>query len=146
MLAALALLPMIAMKPTVNDLKFLTGTWTLERNGRVTTEHWMPPAGNTMLGLSRTVAGERTLEYEFLAILADGKGDIVYRAKPSGQAETDFKLAKVAKGEAVFENLAHDFPQRIIYRLQKDGGLLAAIEGTRGGQTRRIEFPYRRAR
>jgi hypothetical protein len=45
----------------------------------------------------------------------------------------------------VFENPKHDFPQKVGY--QRDGAdtLLAWIEGTDKGQTRRIEFPYRRA-
>jgi len=44
--------------------------------------------------------------------------------------------------EVVFENPQHDFPTRIIYRRNPDGSLLAAIEGDRGGQTKRIEYPY----
>jgi len=43
----------------------------------------------------------------------------------------------------VFENLQHDFPQRVGYKRDGDA-LLAWIEGPRNGQTRRIEFPYRK--
>lgn len=129
---------------SVDQLAWLAGTWSLERNGRSVTEHWLPPAGGTMLGVSRTTAGERTIEYEFIVLRADETGQISYVAKPSGQVEAVFKLVRVSATEVVFENLEHDFPQRISYRLQPDGSLLAAIEGTRNGQTRRVEFPYRR--
>ena len=44
----------------------------------------------------------------------------------------------------MFENAAHDFPQRVGYRVAGGDSLLAWIEGTRDGQVRRIEFPYRR--
>ena len=45
--------------------------------------------------------------------------------------------------EAVFENPAHDFPQRVIYK--RDGDKLnARIEGTKDGKTRGIDFPYTR--
>lgn len=128
----------------VDQLAWLAGTWSLERNGRSVTEHWLQPAGGTMLGVSRTTVGERTIEYEFIVLRADETGQISYVAKPSGQPEAAFKLVRVSATEVVFENLAHDFPQRIIYTLKPDGSLLAAIEGTRNGQTRRLEYPYRR--
>jgi hypothetical protein len=67
-------------------------------------------------------------------------------AKPSGQAEASFKLVKYENQEAVFENPQHDFPQRIIYKLEKDGSLAAAIEGMSKGQLKRIGFPMRRAK
>ena len=132
-----------AKKPTVESLAWLTGTWSFERNGRVATERWTPPAGGIMLGTSHTVAKDKTVEYEFVVIRADAAGDLFYVAKPSGQAETSFKVVKVTEREAVFENPTHDFPQRIFYTLKDDGTLLAAIEGTRNGKSRRVEFPYR---
>jgi hypothetical protein len=46
-------------------------------------------------------------------------------------------------GQAVFENLAHDFPQRVIYR-RCDADLCARIEGTVGGQVQGIDWRYRR--
>lgn len=130
----------------IERLSWFAGEWSFEHNGRTVTEIWMPPAGGTMLGMSRTVAGEKTVEYEFLLLHVEESGDIAYVAKPSRQAETSFKLVRASETEAVFENLEHDFPQRILYTLQPDGSLLAAIEGERNGETRRIEFPYRRQR
>jgi hypothetical protein len=134
-----------AAKPAVAALGWLAGTWGFERNGRAVVEHWLPPAGGTMLGLSRTVANGRTVEYEFIVLREDANGDVAYVARPSRQAETAFKLVHLTEREAVFENPAHDFPQRIRYTLKDDGTLLAAIEGTKDGKTRRVEFPYRRA-
>ena len=104
----------------------------------------MPPAGGMMLGTSQTVANGKTVEYEFVLLRADAAGDVHYVAKPSGQPEASFKLVKAGPREAVFENPTHDFPQRIVYTLQEDGTLLAAIEGERNGKARRVEFPYRR--
>jgi hypothetical protein len=131
-------------KPGVESLAWLAGTWRFERNGRVVTERWTEPAGGMMLGTSQTIASGHTLEYEFIALRADAAGDVFYVAKPSGQAEASFKLVRAGAREAVFENPQHDFPQRISYVLKDDGTLLAAIEGTRNGKTRRVEFPYRR--
>jgi hypothetical protein len=130
----------------VAALDWLAGAWSFERNGRTTTEQWMAPAGGTMLGKSRTVANGRTVEHEFILLREEANGDVFYVAKPSGQAEAAFKLVRVRAGRAEFENPAHDFPQRITYTLTGEGNLLAAIEGTRNGQARRVEFPYRRVK
>ena len=44
-----------------------------------------------------------------------------------------------------FENLAHDFPQRVMYRRVGGDSLVARVEGTRAGRTRGVDFAYRRA-
>jgi uncharacterized protein YfiM (DUF2279 family) len=135
-----------AAKSGVAALAWLAGTWSFERNGRTVTERWTEPAGGMMLGTSQTIARERTVEHEFMALRADAAGNVFYDAKPSGQAGASFKLTRLTERMAVFENPAHDFPQKITYELKPDGTLLAAIEGPRNGQTRRVEFPYRRAK
>ncbi len=135
-----------AAKPTVAALAWLTGEWSFARNGRVVTERWTAPTGGMMIGTSQTVAGERTVQYEFVVIRADAAGDLLYIAKPSGQPEASFKLVRHSAREVVFENPAHDYPQQISYVLKDDGSLLAAIDGTKNGQSRRVEFPYRRVR
>ncbi len=131
-----------AERPALATLAWLAGTWVLERNGRETTEHWEPLRGGTMIGLSRTVARERTVAHEFLLLRTEADGTVNYVAKPSGQREAAFRLVRASATEAVFENPMHDFPQRISYTLQAGGRLLAAIEGPRDGQVRRVEFPY----
>jgi hypothetical protein len=65
-------------------------------------------------------------------------------AKPSGQAEAAFALARSGPEELLFENLQHDFPQRIGYRRQSKDALLAWVDATRNGRERRLEFPYQR--
>ena len=71
-----------------------------------------------MLGLSRTVVGGKTTEFEFLRI-AVVDGALAYVAKASGQAEAAFPVKSIEDGVVVFENLSHDFPQRIIYLPQR---------------------------
>jgi hypothetical protein len=131
-------------RPSVGQFAWLAGTWSFEKGGRVVTEHWLPPEGGTMLAVSRTISGDRTVEYEFLVLREDAAGAIVLEAHPSGQKATAFQLVRAGAREVVFENLQHDFPQRVIYALTGPETLLAAIEGERDGRTRRIEFPYKR--
>ena len=132
-------------KPKIEDFAWIAGCWERAGNNREMREHWMKPAGGTMLGMNRTVANGKTREYEFLQIRQEESGEIFYVALPSGQKETRFKLVKHAAREAVFENPEHDFPQRIIYRLEQDGSLFARIEGTMQGQEKGMDFPMKRA-
>lgn len=133
-------------KFAVDDLGWLRGCWAMSKGNREVNEHWMAPSGQTMLGMSRTVAGGKTVEFEFIQIRMDEKGDIYYVARPSGQTETSFKLVKLEGQHAIFENLAHDFPQRIIYRLERDGSLFARIEGLNNGKEMGVSFPMKRAK
>lgn len=133
-------------KPTVAALAWLAGTWSFERNGRTVTERWTEPAGGMMIGTSQTIAKERTVEYEFVVLRADGEGNLLYVAKPSGQPEATFKLVRLTAREVMFENPTHDYPQRISYELKEDGTLLAAIDGAKNGKARRVEFHYRRVK
>jgi len=138
----------LAQEPTftINDLAWLKGCWSSNRDGRTITEHWLKPAGGTLLGISRTVAGDKTVEFEFMQIRQEGNGDVLFIAKPSGQAETTFKLIKGGAREVIFENVQHDFPQRVIYRLQSDGSLLGRIEGVSKGKEKAVDFPMSRER
>jgi hypothetical protein len=137
------LFPNVARGAGVEQLRWLAGCWASELRDAGSGEHWMPPAGGTMLGVSRTVSGDRTVAYEFLRIAETAPGQLAYIALPSGQQEAAFALLRSGEGEVVFENLEHDFPQRVIYRLEGDR-LRARIEGSHQGQNKSIEFPFRR--
>ena len=131
----------------VEDLSWLAGCWETNdaAKQRSIVEQWMPPAGGAMIGMSRTVRAGKMTGYEFLRIVRD-EISIKYVSRPSeNSTDTDFRLLKLSANEVIFENLQHDFPQRIIYR--RDGDKLnARIEGASGGKTVGIDFPYTRAR
>ena len=103
----------------------------------------MAPRGNSMLGISRTVHGDDLVAYELVVVREQGD-QLVYQAHPSGQPSAEFVSRTVTEESIVFENLQHDFPQRIGYERQGPV-LMAWIEGTQEGEMRRVEFPYRRA-
>ena len=127
----------------IDRLAWLSGCWIQPRADGLVEEHWMTPRGDSMLGMSRMVAGGKTVEYEFIRI-AVVDGMLAYIARPSGQAEATFPLKSLDDGVVVFENLSHDFPQRIIYRRNADASITARIEGTVKGEARGRDFPYRR--
>lgn len=127
-------------KFALENLSWLHGCWRSNKDGTEITEQWMKPAGGTMLGMSRTVSNAKTVEFEFIQIRQNENGKIHFIAKPSGQKEASFKMISAGKHEVTFENPEHNFPQRIIYRLEKDGSLAARIEGTINGKKKAIDF------
>src|SRR5262249_46215519 len=109
-IAVFAVLPLQQLtSPAVKDVGWIAGCWEFTSNGRHVTEQWTPVEGGTMMGMSRTVAGEKTTDWEFLMIRRGAKG-LEYVAKPSGQAEAVFTAATASPMDVVFENPAHDFP------------------------------------
>jgi hypothetical protein len=127
----------------IEDLAWLSGAWeTLPGRAQID-EQWTRVAGGTLLGVSRTVVANKTVFYEYLRIETRGT-DIYYVAHPKGrQPGTDFKLVHLKGQAATFENLAHDFPKRILYRKNSDGTLTARIEGDGTEKEKPQEFQYR---
>jgi hypothetical protein len=133
-------------KPDINTLGWMSGCWELndKQSGVTISEHWMKPAGQMLMGMGRTVKGDKTLEFESLRIVRNETGTFYIARPSSAKEETSFKLIRAAKNEAVFENLTHDFPQRIIYRSDKADSLSARIES--GDAKRGMDIPMQRVK
>jgi len=127
---------------TITDVVWLQGRWEQRDGDRLVEERWMPPRAGSMFGVGRTTRGEKLVEYEFI-VLTERDGRLAYEAHPSGQAAATFMSKPISGREVVFEDLMHDFPQRVGYKSSGPGQLLAWVEGMSGGRTRRIEFAYR---
>ena len=126
----------------IQRVAWLAGCWSISGGERTVDEQWMAPRVASMQGMSRTVRGDKLLAYEF--VMLRERGELLdYEVSPSGQARTVFTSTTVTDSSVVFENLQHDFPQRVAYQRNGDR-LLAWIEGPRNGQMRRIEYPYDR--
>ncbi len=124
---------------------WLAGTWQTGEGGGTVREHWEAPAGGFMVGLNLSIRSE-SARFEFLRIAPDAEGRLAYHASPGGRhPPTVFVLERSDARSVVFANPAHDFPRRIGYALQEDGGLLAWIEGPDGDDARRTEWRFRRA-
>ena len=132
----------LAQPGGVQRLAWLQGCWAFASAERSVEEQWLAPRAGSMQGMSRTVRGDKLVAHEFVIVREQGE-QLAYEVSPSGQATTVFVSTDIGPTSVVFENLQHDFPQRVAYR-RNGAELLAWIEGPRQGQMRRIEFPYRR--
>jgi hypothetical protein len=134
-----------ATESALDRLSWLAGCWRSDGAEHGSGEQWLAPAGGTMLGISRTVRRGATVAFEFMQLREAPDGRLLFIAQPGGEAPTAFTLVPGAPAEAVFENPEHDFPQRVIYRLEEGGRLRARIEGSKAGVSKAVDFPMTRA-
>jgi len=127
-----------------SGLGWLAGCWHLRTGAMLIEEQWLAPRAGVLLGVGRTTRGDSLVSYEFMRIQATADS-VVFTAQPSGQPSARFTARVLTPREVVFENLAHDFPQRVRYRAAGPDSLHARIEGLQGGQQRGIDFSYVRA-
>jgi hypothetical protein len=119
----------------LSDFGGMAGCWEQKNESKklLITEQWMKPIGDSILGMSRTVRNGKTTGFEYMRIeqAADG---IVFISKPKENPdETVFKLIRSTSSEFVFESAAHDFPQRVIYKIE-GAKLTGRIEGKMNGK------------
>ena len=129
--------------PPLSRARWMAGCWELSAGRRKIVEMWMPPAGNMMIGASRTTVGDSVVEYEHTRMHGEGQV-VVFTALPARQPQAEFRSIELTDSSIVVENLAHDFPQRVMYRRRGADSLVARIEGMRGGTLRGVNFPMRR--
>jgi hypothetical protein len=130
---------------TVDQLGFIAGSWSSDRGGLVTEEMWSAPKAGTMLGVGRTMKGDKTVFFEFLRI-ETREGNLFYVAQPRGGKATAFKLTSFDGKSATFENPEHDFPQKIVYEKVSDDVVRATVSGPSSAGEKNESWEYRRVR
>jgi hypothetical protein len=135
-----------AGETSLNGAAWLAGCWASDNADPGSGEQWMVPAGGAMLGMSRTIRAGKIVNYEFMRIDNAPDGKLAFHAQPSGKTPASFELSRLSATELVFENLGHEFPQRIMYRFEAPDRLFASIEGKRNGASKRIDYPMARVR
>jgi hypothetical protein len=142
MLAALILAAVTAVASTASakpaDLAFMQGEWEGGTAKFKVEERWTEEAGGLMLGVGRTLKGDRAIGFEFLRIEFRPDG-VFYVGQPGGHPPTEFKLTETDGKSATFENPQHDHPKKIRYSLAPDGGLVADLDGDEGKQSFRYK-------
>jgi Domain of unknown function (DUF6265) len=110
----------------------LVGTWKVENKEDY--EAWTATDATTMEGQGYKIRGGQKTVTEYLSIkTVDGK--TIYTATVPGQNNgqpVDFILNTEVTGKYSFENLAHDFPQKIQYTPMGDAALFVEVLGSGG--------------
>jgi hypothetical protein len=131
--------------PDIASLAWLAGNWIQSGKTSTVRERWAGPYGGVLLGVGVTTQGDLAKSFEFFRIAKTPTG-LSYFASPNASSPTEFKATEICAGKVVFENKAHDFPQRVIYTKGANGTLTARIEGMLKGKLEGEDWTYRAER
>jgi len=110
-------------------------------------EQWSM-VGDSLISGAGVHSGGKGMEItEETALRLNRSATIEYVATVTNQNEQEsvvFRLIKAKHHTWVFENPAHDFPQRIVYRQRGKKKMRAHIEGEINGKHAKEVFRYRR--
>jgi len=132
------------------SFEWLPGIWVMDRPDGLIVETWGKDGNWVYTGVGVTIrnGGKVSMEKMWIQQAKDGGMEFVADV-PHNTDKVPFKL--VSGGDStmkfVFENLAHDFPQRVIYQFRADGdSMLARVEGMVNGKIEGEDFAYKRKR
>ena len=105
----------------VETFAWLTGTWEMKKpNGSSRFETWMKKDDHTLTGKGFKVTSKDTVILEAIELVY--KDDFFWYIPTvpdqNNALPVPFKLEHAEGFKYTFENLQHDFPQRIIYQLK----------------------------
>ncbi|MFC7498393.1 DUF6265 family protein [Enterovirga sp. GCM10030262] len=135
------LLLMAAAPEGVEQFGWMSGAWVSRDGDEWTEEYWTPPRGDIMIGAGLSGKGDAASSFEHMRIMAGVDGVVAFHGMPNGAPAVRFVLVRSGGKEAVFENPAHDYPQRISYRMEGET-LVATTSLIDGGKAR--SWTYRR--
>lgn len=136
-----------AQKGESKTFQFVLGSWEMQTPKGKIVEQWSSNADKILKGKSyRINAKGDSILTETLEIRKVGKDTFYCSTVPNQNdgKEVCFKLISTKNQIYIFENAAHDFPQRIVYQNLGKNEMLAWIEGELNGKSRKSEFRYKR--
>ncbi|MFK7806538.1 MAG: DUF6265 family protein [Saprospiraceae bacterium] len=138
--------PKSQLAPTtlVEDLNWMVGTWQVDEKEAY--EEWKR-VDRWLLGRSYKIKNKDTITVETMQITYR-EGELYYVPTVADQNNGQpvlFHLISGSPRQVVFENEAHDFPQRIGYKKKSAKHVEAWIEGvTKSGEEKRVVFQLRK--
>lgn len=128
---------------TFKKLYVLEGTWKMNTKRGAICEEWKKMDKNYLQNKGYMIQGKDTIITERVA-LTNTKDGIFYTSTVEDQNKKQpiaFKMTKAEINMFVFENPAHDFPKRIVYKLITADSLHAFIDdGTETGKKQNFYF------
>jgi hypothetical protein len=117
---------------------FMVGCWESkpDATGHVNKEVWSAPQGGLMFSWATKTRGAQVVSFEQTRIDMRAQR-ATYIASPEGQRPVVFTEAGAATPNSVtFENPQHDYPQRIVYRVDRNGlaATISRLDGSRQDQ------------
>jgi hypothetical protein len=127
-------------------MSWLVGEWENKMPEGDLTETWKKLNDSTYTAKTFFIKGKDTLHSEDIVLIQKGN-HLLYVPTVKGQNDNkpvEFKMIEMEDGkenEFQFENPAHDYPQKIVYKKVNDTSLIATISGKQQGKTSSESYP-----
>lgn len=120
----------------LNPAQWIVGNWEQKTDKGILTESWQRLNDSVFVGSCYFINESDTLHRETM-LLEQRADSITYSANVTGQNNdkaVPFTLTTANTNSLVFENLTHDYPQKMVYQKSKSNGLLVTISGILHGK------------
>lgn len=140
--------PFVSMAQTsLQSLEWLLGEWQYKQQNMVFAEQWTYSADRmSYIGNGITYKNEKIVSQEEMLIkMIDGVLHYIVTVKNHNENQAiPFRLSSTTKNSMIFENLEHDFPQKIEYSLVNKDSIYAVVSATSNEKVRKLEFHFSR--
>lgn len=123
-------------KDKIKKADWLIGKWENTSPDGVLTENWEKVNDSTFSAASYFIKEADTIHFESIVLAQKGEG-LTYIATVKGQNDgkpVAFPSTSETENKLVFENLQHDYPQKITYTKGANNTLTAEISGKLNGK------------
>jgi hypothetical protein len=128
----------------LEKMSWLVGEWENKMPEGVLTETWTKSNDSTFIGKTLFINEKDTLHSEEIILIQKGE-TLLYIPTVKGQNDdkpVEFKMTESkTENEFAFENPAHDYPQKIVYKKVSDTKLVATISGKQQGKPSSESYP-----
>jgi hypothetical protein len=130
----------------IKAVSWLLGNWENKSADGNLTENWKKVNDSTFEAQSYYIKEKDTLHFESIILQQKGE-ELTYTATVQGQNNDKpvaFKLTTATDKQVAFENLKHDYPQKISYTQITPDSLVAKISGIQQGKPSSESFSMKK--
>lgn len=128
----------------LEKMSWLVGEWENKMPDGILTETWTKSNDSTFTGKTLFIKDKDTLHSEEIVLTQKGE-TLLYIPTVKGQNDNkpvEFKMSETkTENEFAFENLKHDYPQKIVYKKVNETNLVATISGKQQGKQSSESYP-----
>ncbi|MDI5886281.1 MULTISPECIES: DUF6265 family protein [Flavobacterium] len=130
----------------IKAASWLLGNWENKSADGNLTENWEKLNDSTFQAQSYYIKEKDTVHFESIILQQKGE-NLTYTATVKGQNNDKpvvFKLTTATDKQVSFENLKHDYPQKISYSQITPDSLVAKISGIQQGKSSSEQFSMKK--
>ena len=127
--------------------EWLIGNWENNSEKGILSENWTKVNDSTFQAQSYFIKNKDTLHFESIILSQLGE-ELTYNAKVEGQNNNEsipFKLKSITDKQMVFENIKHDYPQKIVYNKITNDSLVAIVSGIQQGKPSSEQYAMKKS-